>query len=206
MRVRELEAFAEGSKLLTHLPVQPCFCHCPSALDGRFGNAKDFGGLRDFQAGKKTQLDDAGDVLIATDKPVVGDYDADGRADQAVYRNGQWHLNRSARGYAVFLWGVGSDIPVVGDYDGDSKSDLAVYRNGAWWINQSMYGFHYGYLWFTWGTATDIPVPADYDGDAFTDFAVFRDGKWYIKGITGGTSVQSFGLAGDKPLQASYVP
>jgi hypothetical protein len=34
---------------------------------------------------------------IATDKPVTGDYDGDGQADLAVYRDGIWYIQGSTQ-------------------------------------------------------------------------------------------------------------
>ncbi len=148
----------------------------------------------------------AGSVAIqfglSSDKPVAADYDGDGRADQAVYRNGEWHLNRSSQGYTVVNFGLATDKPTVGDYDGDSRADQAVYRNGTWHILQSSQGS----TAFQFGIASDIPAPADYDGDGRTDAAVYRDGTWYLRQSTSGISIQQFGLANDKPIPAAYLP
>lgn len=140
---------------------------------------------------------------LTGDKPVVSDYDGDGRADYAVYRGGTWYLQRSTLGFGAVQFGISTDKPVVADYNGDGKADLAVYRSGEWHIltnfqNYSVVGF---------GLANDIPAPADYDGDGRSDLAVYRDGIWYVlKTSNSQFFAYQFGLAGDKPVPAAFIP
>jgi len=121
--------------------------------------------------------------------------------DQAVYRNGEWHINRSSLGYIVARFGLPADIPVPADYDGDGKTDTAVYRSGTWYLSRSTGGMSA----LQFGSAADIPTPADYDGDGRTDIAVYRNGTWYIlKSSNGSIDYQQFGLSTDIPISGVY--
>ncbi len=130
------------------------------------------------------------------------DYNGDGSAEPAVFRNtnGAWYVS----GTGTFYYGQpgGEDIPIPGDYDGDGTADIAVFRpaNGRWWVKEAYPG---GGAEMYWGKSGDIPVPADYDGDFYTDTAVWRpsNGVWYLKGQ--GPKIY-FGMAGDIPIPGDY--
>src|SRR5262245_62001963 len=73
---------------------------------------------------------------------VPGDYDGDGKADPAVYRqsDGRWSILKSSTNYTasmvVNLGGPGY-TPIGGqDFDGDFVADIAVYhhKSGMWFI------------------------------------------------------------------------
>ncbi len=125
---------------------------------------------------------------VAGDKPVVGDFDADGKADIALYRPSEsnWYILKTGFGFFVQTWGQAGDIPVPADYDGDGATDVAVFRpsTGQWFRIRSTAGFDA----VGWGQAGDQPIPADYDGDGKSDVAVFRpsNSTWYIVGSTAG--------------------
>lgn len=152
------------------------------------------------------------------DVPICGDWDGDGKADLAVYRNGAsggqsyFFYRPSSQPGADFRsipWGSGGDKPVSGDFDGDGKLDAAVYRPsvGTWFILKSS---NNQVAQVSFGLATDVPVPADFNGDGATEFAVFRpsNGYWYVARSTSNSSQNfdstQFGAQGDLPVPADY--
>jgi uncharacterized delta-60 repeat protein len=145
-------------------------------------------------------VDMAGITTTSTDQPVSADFDADGRDDVAVFRNGDWsYLSSNDFLRLHYRFGLAGDKPVPADYDGDGRADYAVFRpsEGVWYIQKSTEGF----FAVQWGLSGDLPVPGDYDGDRKTDIAVYRDGFWYILFANGTYRIEKFGLAGDIPVQ-----
>ena len=53
----------------------------------------------------------------STDRLTPTDYDGDKRVDFAVYRNGEWYVQRSQLGLTAFGFGEASDIPIANDFE-----------------------------------------------------------------------------------------
>jgi len=144
----------------------------------------------------------------AGDKPLLGDFDGDGRLDPAVFRpsTATWIiLKSSVNQITQTTFGLSTDIPVPADYDGDGQANIAVFRpsNGTWYTSQNP-ATNYGAIQF--GANGDLPVPADYDGDGKTDVAVFRNGTWYLQRSQAGFTGVAFGSAGDRPAPNAFIP
>jgi uncharacterized delta-60 repeat protein len=143
------------------------------------------------------------------DKPLVGDFDGDGRLDAAVFRppTATWYILRSSSNTVIqTTFGLSTDIPVPADYDGDGSANIAVFRlsTGTWFTSQNPAN-NYGAIQF--GASGDVPVPADYDGDGRADVAVFRpsNGAWYLNRSSSGFTGVSFGSSEDKPIPNAFI-
>ncbi len=145
----------------------------------------------------------------AGDKPLVGDFDGDGKLDAAVFRasTATWIILRSSDGVTTQTnFGLSTDIPTPADFDGNGTANIAVFRpsNGTWFTSTNPAN-NYGAIQF--GTNGDVPVAADYDGDGRADVAVFRpsNGAWYLNRSTQGFTGVSFGSAEDKSVPNAYI-
>ncbi len=132
---------------------------------------------------------------------VYADYDGDGKADFATFKDGLWTIEQSSnRAIRTVSFGLSNDILVPADYDGDGKVDIAVWRasNGYWYWLSSRDGSFNSYQF---GQSGDAPLRGDYDGDGKTDFAVVRVEQggytWYIQESRDGFRAAQFGLSGD---------
>jgi hypothetical protein len=109
------------------------------------------------------------------DKPVVGDFDGDGKDDPSIWRasNGAWIIPKSSTNYTTFIfsqWGVMGDIPITADFDGDDKPDIGFYRNGLWGVLKSSQSYSFANSqFFSWGGPGLQPFVGDFDGDGKSD-------------------------------------
>ena len=149
---------------------------------------------------------------------IVGDYDGDGKADAAVYREGvsgglSFFFYRPstmpATNFIPRQFGIAGDKAVPGDYDGDGRYDVSIARSSGG-QNQFIYLRSSDLVdrYVSWGLTSDVIVPGDYDGDRSNDFCVVRitNGQliWYILEADGGTMTVNFGLTGDVPTPGDY--
>jgi hypothetical protein len=112
------------------------------------------------------------------DKPIVGDWNGDGRGKVGVFLNkggGQFVLDTNGdrvldAGDQVFFYGIGTDTPVSGDWTGDFRVKVGVVRDNGhgslvWSLdandNQT---FDAGDQVFTFGLNTDKPVTGNWNG------------------------------------------
>ena len=66
----------------------------------------------------------------ATDIPLQGDFDGDGKTDLATYNftTAIWTFNDSSRGVSSFVFGTPSiSLPVVGNFDGPGVTEFGVF-------------------------------------------------------------------------------
>jgi FtsP/CotA-like multicopper oxidase with cupredoxin domain len=146
---------------------------------------------------------------LASDVPVAGDWNGDGKTELGLYRNGTWYLDLNGSGgwngaptdKQVNGFGTATDIPVVGDWNGDGISDVGFFRpstrnfyldsngNGVWTTGVDRQT--------TFGVAGDKPVVGDWNGDGIDQIGVFRPSTrmWYLDSDNSGTI-----NAGDRQL------
>ncbi len=129
---------------------------------------------------------------LATDKPVIGDWNGDGFDDIGVYRNGEFFLDNGdgifsgTAGKPEFpgipFGGLPSDIPVAGDWNGDNKDDVGVFRpaTGRWHLDENNHGFEWNpglrleWTGIQFGITGDIPIVGEWTGDNASDVGVVR--------------------------------
>jgi len=107
----------------------------------------------------------------ATDEPVVGDWDGDGRAnpglrapDSSVFRL------RTPAGVTRISFGAAQDRPVAGDWNGDGTWEVGVRRANGRFVLRAADG---ATTTVALGDLDDLPVTGDWNGDRRTDLGVY---------------------------------
>lgn len=160
----------------------------------------------------------------ASDVPVTGDWDGDGRTDIGIFRNGAFYLDANgsrtwdgaAGGDAIFNFGTAGDIPVTGDWNGDGKTDVGIWRNGSFYLdingNRRWDNLSGGDTFFGFGGVNDTPISGDWNGDGRGDIGVYRGGTFYLDqsgnrkwdGTIGGDAQFGFAAATDIPVTGDW--
>jgi hypothetical protein len=143
-----------------------------------------------------------------TDRPLVGDWNGDGKADLAVYRNtpsaGVTYF-RTGHGTVARTFGRPGYVPFVGDFDGNGVSQLAVKRLGSsTWALRDARGkpVYVSGL----GAAADIPVSGDWDGNRRSELGWYRASThtFYQRSAGGALTAVRWGAAGDQPVTGDW--
>ncbi|PHR93855.1 MAG: hypothetical protein COA78_32650 [Blastopirellula sp.] len=115
------------------------------------------------------------------DRPLAGDWNGDGIATIAVFRDGQWNLDEDGNGRwddqvdSGFMFGQKGDLPVAGDFNGDGIDEIGIFRGGHWILdtngNHSLDSTDKVFELGAWG---DLPIVGDWDGDGFDEVGVYE--------------------------------
>jgi hypothetical protein len=149
----------------------------------------------------------------AGDRPVVGDWNGDGRTKVGLFRQGFfWILDYNGNGtfeqgidktYA--FGGAAGDVPVVGDWTGSGTSKIGLFRMGFYWILDANgngvldningaggdQAFAYG------GIAGDVPLVGDWNGNGTSKVGVFRQGFLWVLDANGNHAFDGTGPGQD---------
>ena len=83
------------------------------------------------------------DYGMPGDKPVVGDFNRDGRTDVGVVRGNVWLLRSFPSAGATwrrFGFGAATDVPLTGDWNGDGRDGVGVRRGPTYYLLESPKG------------------------------------------------------------------
>lgn len=108
----------------------------------------------------------------ATDQPVVGDWDGDGRLNPGIRTPASATFSlRAPSGVQQVVLGAPADVPVAGDWDGDGRWEVGVRRavDGLFRLRAPDGAVSDVRL----GDVGDLPVTGDWDGDGDTDLGVY---------------------------------
>lgn len=143
-----------------------------------------------------------------SDRPITGDWDADGRTDVGVFRptpaTGEMRLLTGA-GTTAMPYGLPGDTPLTGDFDGDRTDQVAVRRRGTGDLYLRAAGGGVQRLAGI-GTAADTPLTGDWNGDGFTEVGFHRAASrtFHLRNAAGAWTVIGWGAAGEQPVTGDW--
>ena len=154
---------------------------------------------------------------VATDIPLMCDWDGDGVRTLGVYRpsTSAFYLrnsNTSGISDSAILFGLPNDVPICGDWDGDGVQTVGVFRpsTAAVYLRNSNTSGPAD-LFFLYGIPGDTFVAGDWNGDGVDTVGVTRETSgslvWYVKNTNqDGAADQVFlyGSTGDAPRAGDW--
>jgi len=149
---------------------------------------------------------------LASDIPVIGDWNGDGVETVGIFRQGQFFLrNSNTPGFAdvpvVVIAGTQpGDLPLAGDWDGDGIATVGLFRQGVFLLRNSLTSGVPDMV-ISYGGAGDIPIVGDWDGDGRDTIGVFRAGQFFLRNTNAPglpDIAATFGAAGDTPLAGDW--
>lgn len=149
---------------------------------------------------------------LAGDKPISGDWNANGRDGVGLFREatGMFYLDNNLDGVAdkIIAFGTAGDKPLSGDWDGDGLDGIGVFRNseGKFYLDNNLDGI--ADKIFAYGNPNDEPISGDWNGDGLDGVGVYRASTriFYLDNNLDGILDMSFyyGNRGDKPLSGDW--
>lgn len=146
---------------------------------------------------------------IATDEPVLGDWDGNGAANIGIWRPSTLSFGERVGGRTTWVkYGNIGDRPVSGDWNGDGKTDVGVWHPAThtFWLRNPD-GTSTA---ISMGSAASLPVTGDWNGDGITDLGVYdiTTATFALRlvddqGVVWLASVQ-YGRPGDLPVAADW--
>jgi hypothetical protein len=120
---------------------------------------------------------------IATDIPVMCDWNGNGTKTVGVYRNGTFFLKNSNTGGNADItinFGITGDKPICGDWDGDGIDTIGVKRGNSYYLRNTNTSGNAD-ISFLYGLDTDKPVVGDWNGDGKDTIGIVRNANWYLR-------------------------
>jgi uncharacterized protein YutD len=149
---------------------------------------------------------------LAGDKPISGDWNADGRDGVGLFResNQRFFLDNNLDGFTDrdFAFGLAGDKPISGDWNADGLDGVGVFRNSnqMFFLDNNLDGI--ADKIFAFGNAGDEPISGDWDGDGLDGVGVYRVStqSFFLDNNLDGIADISivFGNAGDKSISGDW--
>lgn len=144
----------------------------------------------------------------ATDQPIAGDWDGNGRINPGVRAPGRTLFRLRAGGEVTKIrFGAAQDQPIAGDWNGDGRWEIGVRQPGGRFVLRAADGSTSS---VGLGDGGDLPVTGDWDGDGSTDLGVYDQAAATFTlrivddtGLTWLAQVQ-FGEPGDLPVTGDW--